>query len=42
VKNEYNTTRRFSYDVLIEDINGKAIKSIVGEEQALAAGEVRT
>jgi beta-galactosidase len=42
VKNEDSSPRSFSYEVQIEDINGRIIKRIAGGQYTLAPGETRT
>jgi beta-galactosidase len=42
VRNEYAEPKTFSYEVVIEDMNGKAIKTIGGGQYSLAAGETKT
>jgi beta-galactosidase/beta-glucuronidase len=42
VTNEYSTPKTFGYEVVIEDLNGKAIKTIDGGRRTLAPGETKT
>ncbi|HEX8138146.1 MAG TPA: DUF4982 domain-containing protein [Pyrinomonadaceae bacterium] len=42
VKNEYPTARTISYQVVIEEMNGRVVKSIDGGRHTLAPGETRT
>jgi hypothetical protein len=42
VKNEYAITKTFSYEVVVEDMNGKAVKTFSGGELAIASGETKT
>lgn len=42
VKNEYFDSRVFSFDVVIEDMTGKVLKTISGGQHTLAAGETKT
>ena len=42
VKNEYKTAQTFNYEVVIEDLAGKAIKTIDGSRYTLSPGEVKT
>lgn len=42
VKNEYSTTKTFTYRVAVADINGRTVKTINGGQYTLAAGETKT
>lgn len=42
VKNEFDAAKTFSYEVIIQDMRGKVVKTINGGQHALAAGETRT
>ncbi len=42
VKNEYATTRTFSYEVVIADNDNRPVKTILGGQQTLAPGETKT
>ncbi len=42
IKNEYPTAKAFSYEVVIEDLNGKVIRTIDGGKYTLAANETKT
>ncbi len=42
VRNEFSAPRTFSYEVVIEDAAGKAIKTIAGGRYTLAPGETKT
>ncbi|MDD3321221.1 MAG: DUF4982 domain-containing protein [Paludibacter sp.] len=39
VRNEFETDKNFSYEVILEDIDGKIIKKISGSEFSIKAGE---
>ena len=42
VKNDYRMAKTLSYQAVIEDMNGKVIKTIDGGQHTLAPGETRT
>jgi len=42
IKNEYTTAKTFGYQVIIEDMNGRAIKTLDGGQYTLAPGEMKT
>ncbi|MEO6394258.1 MAG: sugar-binding domain-containing protein [Pyrinomonadaceae bacterium] len=42
VKNEYAAAKTFSYEVVIQDLNGKTVKSIKGGNVSLAPNETKT
>jgi hypothetical protein len=42
VRNEYPAPKTFSYEVVIADMDGKAIKTINGGQYTLAPGEMKT
>jgi beta-galactosidase len=42
VRNEYAVDKSVSYEVVIIDLDGRAIKTISGEPQTIKAGETRT
>ena len=42
IKNEYAAPKTFDYEVAIEDLNGKIVKTIKGGKYALAPGETKT
>lgn len=42
VKNEYPQPRTFGYDVVIEDRDGKVLKTFSGPQTTIAAGETKT
>ena len=39
VRNEYTSPKRYSYEVVIEDLNGKPVKTFSGGEFAITPGE---
>jgi beta-galactosidase len=41
VRNEYSEPKTFSYEVVIEDMDGKAIRTIKGGQYSLAPGETK-
>ena len=41
VRNEYPTTKTFSYEVIIEDMNGKRVKTFDGGQYTIASGETK-
>jgi beta-galactosidase len=42
IRNEYDTGKTFSYEVIIQDMGGRILKTINGGQHTLAAGETRT
>jgi beta-galactosidase len=42
VKNEYTQPRTFGYEVIVEDMSGKVVKTINGPQTTLAAGQTQT
>lgn len=42
VKNEYQTAKSFGYEVVIQDIDGKVIKTLNGLRHSIAPGETKT
>jgi hypothetical protein len=42
VKNEYAEPMTFGFEVVIEDMNGKIVKTIKGNQHTLAPGEMKT
>jgi len=42
VKNDYAAAKTFSYEVVIEDMNGKTVKTMTGGQYTLAPGETKT
>ena len=42
VKNEYAEPMTFGFEVVIEDMNGKIVKTIKGSQHTLAPGEMKT
>ncbi len=42
IKNEYPTAKNFEYDVVVEDLNGKIVKTIKGGKYTLAPNETKT
>lgn len=42
VKNEYQTPKTIGYEVVIEDLDGKVLKTITGEKYTLAPDETKT
>ena len=42
IKNEYAAPKTFDYEISIEDLNGKIVKTIRGGKYTLAAGETKT
>ncbi|PLB46245.1 beta-galactosidase [Aspergillus steynii IBT 23096] len=42
VRNEYRSSKRFSYNVQIDDVEGKTVKKIRGEEFTLRPNETKT
>ncbi|HEV8592735.1 MAG TPA: beta galactosidase jelly roll domain-containing protein, partial [Pyrinomonadaceae bacterium] len=42
IKNEYPTPKTFSYEVTIEDLSNKIVRSVIGEKNTLAPNETKT
>ncbi|WP_114780759.1 glycoside hydrolase family 2 protein [Botryobacter ruber] len=42
VKNEHNTAKTLQYEVVVEDMKGKKVKTFAGEKTTIAPGETKT